>query len=64
MVKNLVFHKKTKYIDIKYYLIKDYINKDILDLIYIFIENQKTDRFIKLLINIKFIKFINQINLK
>jgi hypothetical protein len=55
--------KKTKYIIIKYYYIKDLINKYILDLIWVPTVDQKTDGFTKAFNYNAYIIFITQLGL-
>jgi hypothetical protein len=63
LVKNPIFHERTKYIKIKYYYIKQLINKSIIDFIFVSIKEQKTDGLIKPLISsphqtfIKYLRF-------
>jgi hypothetical protein len=47
LAKNLVFHKRIKYIKIKYYYIRQLINEGIIDLIFVPTKEQKADGLIK-----------------
>ena len=60
---NPIFHNRSKHIAVRYYYIRDIINKGLLDLIYISTNNQKADRLIKPLAKIKLTSFLKQINL-
>ena len=64
MAKNLIFYKRTKYITVKYYYIKDLIIKNIIDFNYISSKNQKVDGLIKLLNKLKFNNFLIYLGFK
>jgi hypothetical protein len=51
LTKNLVFHEWIKYIKIKYYYIKQLINKNIIDFIFVPIKEQKANGLTKPLAN-------------
>jgi hypothetical protein len=63
LANNPTFHERTKYIAVKYYYIRDLINKGILDLIYISTKEQKADNLTKPLDKIKFREFIRMLGL-
>lgn len=52
-------YNKSKYINIKCYYIGNFINKEYLDLVRIFIENWSTNRLIKLPKRIQLLRLIN-----
>ena len=56
---NSIYHDRSKYIDTKYYYIRDLINKGYLNLIQISTKNQLTDELTKPLDKIKLSRFIN-----
>ena len=60
---NSTFYERTKYIAVKYYYIRDLINKGIIELIYISTKDQKADRLTKSLGKIKFKDFILYLSL-
>ena len=64
MAKNPVFHEHTKYIKIKYYYIRQLINKGIIDLIFVPIKEQKADGLTKPLPNVGHKAFIAGLGLK
>ena len=64
LAKNPVFHERTKHIATKYHLVRSYIEKGILDLIYIPTKDQLADGLTKPLEKIKFNSFIESINIK
>jgi hypothetical protein len=47
LAKNLIFYERIKYIKIKYYYIKQLINKGIIDFIFVSTKEQKADGLIK-----------------
>jgi hypothetical protein len=47
LAKNPVFYKRTKYIAVRYYYIRDLVNNGIIELVYIPIEDQKADGLTK-----------------
>jgi hypothetical protein len=57
MVKNLVFHSKTKHVETKYHFIRTLISNDIIMLKYFPFKDQTLDIFTKLLGKIKLAKF-------
>ena len=59
MANNPVFHERTKHIAVKYYYIRDLINKGIIELIYIPSGKQKADGLTKPLSKIKFKGFLD-----
>ena len=61
LVKNLVFYKRTKYILVRYYYIRQFIKEKVLDLVYINTKDQKSDGLIKLLNKNKFKEFLIQL---
>jgi len=64
LANNPKFHERTKHIAVKYHFIRDLINKNIIELIYINTSDQKADGLTKALDRVKFNKFLNLINLK
>ena len=58
LAKNPIFHKRTKYIAVKYYYIRDLIIKGIIDLNYIPSKDQKADGLTKPLDRVKFNSFL------
>ncbi|CZS90381.1 uncharacterized protein RCO7_14004 [Rhynchosporium graminicola] len=61
--KNPQFHERTKHIAMKYHFIRDLINQDTIDLIYISTLKQKADGFTKALDRPKFKEFIKHLEL-
>lgn len=47
LTNNLVQHSKTKHIEIKYHLIRDYVYKGVIDIQFIDIDHQWADIFTK-----------------
>jgi len=64
LAKNPVFYKYIKYIKIKYYYIRQLINKNIINFIFISIKEQKADGLIKPLPNMGYKVFIAGLGLK
>ena len=58
LAKNLVFYKRTKYIAVKYYYIRQFIKKGIINLVYISTKDQKSNSLTKLLNKTKFKEFL------
>ena len=54
MLENLVFHDKSKYIDIKYRYIKDMVQRGVVKLQYVVIDEQIADVLTKPLARVKF----------
>ncbi len=63
LIKNLEFHVKIKHIDIHHHFIREVKFCRFIYLNYILINNMITDKLIKSLLILKFIYFINLINL-
>jgi hypothetical protein len=57
LIKNFQFHARTKHIDIQIHFIKEKMIEDIIDLIYVFIDQIIIDDLTKSLIKNKFIQF-------
>lgn len=64
LAKNPVFHERTKHINVKYYYIRDLIEKQIIDLLYINTIKQKADGFTKPLERVKFNYFLEHLGFK
>ena len=64
LVKNPIFHERTKHIAVKYHYIRDLIIKGIIDLNYISSKNQKADGLTKPLNKSLFNDFLIHINFK
>jgi hypothetical protein len=63
LAKNPVFHERTKHIAVKYYYIRQLIEKGTVDLVYINTKDQKSDGLTKPLDKTKFKEFLIQIGL-
>jgi len=63
LVKNPVFHSKTKHVGTKYHHIRSLTAKDVLKLVYCPSEDQISDIFKKLLGRIKFTKFRDELGI-
>jgi len=61
--KNPRFHERTKHIAVKYYYIRDLIEKGIIDLLFISTKEQKADGLTKALDRIKFNLFLGHLGL-
>ena len=60
---NLVFHDRSKHIDIHYHFIRDYVQKVVVRLQYIQIDDQMADIFTKALCRQKLVKFRDKMGL-
>ena len=60
LAKNPVFHERTKHIAVKYYYIRQLIEKGIINLVYINTKDQKADGLTKPLNKTKFKEFLIQ----
>jgi hypothetical protein len=63
LAKNPVFHERTKHIAVKYYYIRQLIEKGTIDLVYINTKDQRSDGLTKPLNKTKFKEFLIQIGL-
>ena len=61
LYKNLVFHDKSKHIDIKYHFIRDMVEKGVVKLQYVAIDEQVADVLTKSLSKVKFEYFIDKL---
>ena len=64
LVNNPEFHKRSKHIDIKYYFIRDIINKGLMEIVYINTKEQLADPLTKAIISALILEeWRNKINL-
>ena len=61
--KNLVFHDRSKHIDIIYHFLRDYVQRGTIRLEYIQIDEQVEDIFTKALCRQSFVKFKDKLGL-
>lgn len=59
LVNNFVYYKRLKYIDVKYYYVRLEIQYGIVELIYVLIDNNVVDVFIKFVIRVRFDRLLS-----
>ena len=64
LTNNLVLHSRTKHIDIQHHFIRNEIQEERIDLIYVPTENMIADELTKPLTHVKFFTFIRQMNME
>jgi parvulin-like peptidyl-prolyl isomerase len=64
LIKNFQFHARIKHIDIQNHFIREKIIEELIDLIYMFIDQMITDDLTKSLIRNKFVQFRDALEIK
>jgi hypothetical protein len=63
LMKNLVLHRQSKHIEVKYHLVRESVENDLIKVEFIKIEEQLSDILTKLLGRVKFLKLHAKIGL-